>query len=103
MKDLERLQMQRLLDQAIQDGGHWKILSTGSTQEILALTQSAEPERTISEEVVEEFVNQRMKCLEVLRNSIEGQSDEQRNDMVEMFRKGIRVMDHTDPTYYGIR
>lgn len=103
MKDLERLQMQRLLDQAIQDGSDWKVLSRGSAHEILALAQRVEPDRNISEEAVEEFVNQRMKCLEVLRNSIEGQSDEQRNDMVEMFRKGIRVMDHTDPTYYGIR
>lgn len=103
MKDIERLQIQRLLDQAIQDGGNWKIISTGSAQEILALAQSAEPERTISEEAVEEFVTQRMKSLEVLRNSIEGQSNERRNEMVEMFRKGIRVMDHADPTYYGIR
>jgi len=90
-----------LLAKCITNEAEWEILTDGNEDDVLELSKKHRF-KGLTRKKVTAFIKDREKTIKDLTKALKNQNRRKSGRAVDLFRKGIRVLDSSDPTYYGI-
>ena len=97
----EMQSLRNLVWHCLADVSSWQLVTEGSAGEIMDLAARSGINEPVSIATAQEFVDNRDIYLTKLKQTIEAGLQSDFGTAVSLFRKGLRVMDNADPTYYG--
>jgi hypothetical protein len=98
MSPQENSTMKLVISRAIlQDSDDWRTIVGGTADEIVDTAKALGLDKPLTEEEAALFVTRREEYLSRLRRVVEEGTQQPLESATELFKKGIRVMDHPNP------
>lgn len=98
----QREVLRELMRRAFGDPLHWETLSTGTSQDLLALASRLGLASQLTEEAADFFVSLRHQFLGMMRKTIEDGLQVQYGKAVEIYCRGFSIFDHNEPSHWGL-